>query len=111
MAYGLSPAVSGTCAALGDPTRLAVLEALRGGSLTVGEIAARLPVSRPAVSQQLKVLRDAALVVERHVGTRHYFSINPAALVELRAYVDAMWRDALDGYARHVTAREPRDGR
>ena len=110
MAYG-TPAVSATCAALGDATRMAVLDALREGSLSVGEIAARLPVSRPAVSQHLKVLRDAALVSERHAGTRHYFTINPAALVELRAYIDAMWRDALSSYARHVDARETHDGR
>src|SRR3954469_24840860 len=110
MAYG-SIAISSTCAALGDATRMAVLDALRGGSLTVGEIAARLPVSRPAVSQQLKVLREAALVTERHVGTRHYFSLNPAALVEVRAYVDAMWRDALACYARHVHEQENRDAR
>jgi DNA-binding transcriptional ArsR family regulator len=111
MSYGYSIAVSAACAALGDATRMAVLDALRGGSLTVGEIAARLPVSRPAVSQQLKVLRAASLVTERQAGTRHYFSLNPAALLELRAYVDAMWRDALGSYAAHVSAREQPDAR
>jgi DNA-binding transcriptional ArsR family regulator len=110
MAYGAS-AVSTTCAALGDATRMAVLDALREGSLSVGEIAARVPVSRPAVSQHLKILRDAALVTERHAGTRHYFTLNPAALVELRAYIDAMWRDALGSYARHVDAQETQRGR
>lgn len=110
MAYG-SATISTTCAALGDATRMAVLDALRGGRLSVGEIAARVPVSRPAVSQHLKILRAAALVAEHHAGTRHYFTLNPAALVELRAYVDAMWRDALASYARHVDEREARRGR
>jgi len=110
MAYGAS-VVSRTCAALADATRLAVLDALRTGSLSVGEIAARVPVSRPAVSQHLKVLRDAALVTERQVGTRHYYTLDPAALVGLRAYIDAMWRDALAAYARHVEERETDHGR
>ena len=110
MAYG-TPGISHACAALGDATRMAILDALRDGSLTVGEIAARMPVSRPAVSQHLKVLRDAALVTERHVGTRHHFALNPAALVELRAYIDTMWRDALACYARHVDQQESRHGR
>jgi DNA-binding transcriptional ArsR family regulator len=110
VAYG-SSGIPTTCAALGDATRLAVLDALRAGSLTVGEIAARVPVSRPAVSQHLKVLRTAALVAERQVGTRHYFTLNPAALVDLRAYIDAMWRDALACYARHVDEEEMRHGR
>ncbi len=98
-------------AALADPTRRAVLERLRKGSKTVGELAAGLPVSRPAVSQQLKVLRAAALVTVRQVGTRHYFSINPATVLDLRAYLDEMWHDAMGAYAKHVADAECQRGR
>ncbi len=87
-----------------------MLDVLRSGSHTVGQIAAKMPISRPAVSQQLRVLRDAQLVTERHVGTRHYFSINPATLLDMRAYVDELWRDALASYARHVALQERTNG-
>jgi len=79
--------------------RLQILERLRGGPRPVGEIAAGLPVSRPAISQHLKVLKDAGLVEERREGTRRIYAANPAALGELRAYIDGLWRDALDAFA------------
>ena len=79
--------------ALSDPTRRQLLECLRQGPKTVGEIAAVLPVSRPAVSQHLKLMKSARLVEERRQGRRHYFSIDPAAITELRRYCDAILTD------------------
>ena len=94
--------------AVSDPTRRAILEGLRGGPRSVGEIAGGLPVSRPAVSQHLKVLKDSGLVAETRRGTRHYFAIAPEGVGELRAYLDALWSDALAAFARHVeTERKP----
>ena len=81
--------------ALGDPTRRAVFERLRGGPRAVGEIAAELPVSRPAVSQHLRVLKDAGLVTERRDGTRHLYRLDPDGLAELRDYFDRFWDAAL----------------
>src|SRR5579883_1566046 len=81
-------------AAFSDPTRQAVLNLLRRPA-TVGELADRLPVSRPAVSQHLQVLKSAGLVDEQRRGTRHYFRLNPKSLAELRTLIDSMWRDAL----------------
>lgn len=81
--------------AFSDPTRQAVLNLLRRRPSTVGELADRLPVSRPAVSQHLQVLKSAGLVEEERRGTRHYFRLNPKSLAELRALIDSMWRDAL----------------
>ena len=84
--------------ALADPTRRAVFERLRRGPLPVGEIARDLPVSRPAVSQHLRVLKEAGLVSERRDGTRRLYRIEPQALGELRAYFDAFWADALKAF-------------
>jgi len=85
--------------AFSDPTRQAVLNLLRQRPCTVGELAARLPVSRPAVSQHLNVLKSAALVHEERRGARHYFRLNPKTLAELRDHVDAMWKDALTAFS------------
>jgi DNA-binding transcriptional ArsR family regulator len=95
--------------ALSDPTRRQVLDKLRHGPRAVGEIAAGMPVSRPAVSQHLKVLKASGLVAERRVGTRHYFAIAPDGLGELRRYVESLWDDALAAYAAHVTTRTADD--
>jgi len=86
-------------AALSDPTRRAVFERVIKAPRPVGEIARGLPISRPAVSQHLKVLRDAGLVQEQRDGTRRIYSADAKALGELRAYVDAMWRSALGRFA------------
>jgi DNA-binding transcriptional ArsR family regulator len=86
-------------AALGDPTRRRVLDGLRTGERSVGDLAADLPVSRPAVSQHLAVLRSAGLVTERRVGTRRLYRVDPAGLEPLRAYLEGFWRDALAAYA------------
>jgi len=88
--------------ALGDPTRRAVFERLRAGPKAVGELAAGLPVSRPAVSQHLRVLRQAGLVTEQRVGTRNVYRADPRGLAELRAYVDDFWALALDAYKEEV---------
>jgi DNA-binding transcriptional ArsR family regulator len=84
--------------ALGDPTRRAVFELLQGGEQSVGELAARLPVSRPAVSQHLRVLKEAELVDERKEGTRRLYHIDPRGLAEVRAYFDRFWNEALAAF-------------
>jgi DNA-binding transcriptional ArsR family regulator len=89
-------------AALGDPTRREILDRLRVGPRSVGEIAAGMTISRPAVSQHLKVLKDSGLVAETRQGTRHYFAIAPDGIGELRAYLDGLWSDALAAFSRHV---------
>jgi DNA-binding transcriptional ArsR family regulator len=85
-------------AALADPTRRAVLELLRQGPRPVGELARDLPVSRPAVSQHLRVLKDAGLVTERRDGTRRLYRIDPDGLAALRDYFDDFWNEALAAF-------------
>ena len=81
--------------ALGDPTRRQVFELLRRGPQSVGVLAAQLPVSRPAVSQHLRVLESAGLITHERVGTRHLYELNGNGVVELRAWVDGFWDEAL----------------
>ena len=88
--------------ALGDPTRRAVFEQLRRGPRAVGEIARELPVSRPAVSQHLRVLKEAGLVTDRQNGTRRLYSLDQDGLAELRAYLESFWDDALAQYKQAV---------
>jgi DNA-binding transcriptional ArsR family regulator len=83
---------------LGDPTRRAVFERLASGPASVGVIAGELPVSRPAVSQHLKALKEAGLVVDRQEGTRRIYSVNPAGVAGLRAYFERFWTTALESY-------------
>jgi DNA-binding transcriptional ArsR family regulator len=85
-------------AALADPTRRKVFERLTRRALSVGEVAAGLPVSRPAVSQHLKVLRDAGLVVMRSEGTRNVYQVNARVVAEMRAYLDRFWETALAAF-------------
>ena len=85
-------------AALGDPTRRAIVECLAERPLAVGELADLLPVSRPAVSQHLKVLKEAGLVTERSSGTRRIYRLNPAAVAALRDQLDTFWNRALTNY-------------
>jgi len=96
-------------AALADPTRRAVFERVVEGPRSVGEITAGMKVSRPAVSQHLRVLKDAGLVHETRAGTRRVYSADPQALGELRAYVDAMWRTALDRFAASAEDEPDKD--
>jgi DNA-binding transcriptional ArsR family regulator len=88
--------------ALADPTRRAVFEKLRDGPRPVGEIAEGLPVTRPAVSQHLKVLKDAGLVSDRSVGTRRIYYIDPKGLGAMRAWLDQFWDSALAAFAAEV---------
>ncbi len=85
-------------AALADPTRQAIFERLAEAPAAVGVLAAELPVSRPAVSQHLRVLREAGLVSERPEGNRRIYRINPAGIASLRAYLDRFWGDALEAF-------------
>ncbi len=85
--------------ALADRTRRAIVAALADHPLSVGDLAAQLPVSRPAVSQHLKVLKDAGLVSEHQEGTRHIYRLNPVGLAALRDQLDTYWRRALASYA------------
>jgi DNA-binding transcriptional ArsR family regulator len=84
--------------ALGDPTRRAIFERLGRGPQAVGELARGLPVSRPAVSQHLKVLKDAGLVVDRPAGTRRLYQLNPGGIEAMRAYFDTFWNQALAAF-------------
>jgi DNA-binding transcriptional ArsR family regulator len=84
--------------ALGDGTRRAILEQLRGGPLPVVEITRRLPVGRPAVSQHLKVLKSVGLVTAQQEGTRRRYRLEPAGINAVRAWLDGLWDDALDAY-------------
>ena len=88
--------------ALGDRTRRQIVQRLRAGPLSVGELAAALPVSRPAVSQHLTVLRRSGLVRYTERGTRNVYQLDPAGLSELRAWLDDFWEAALDRYAQRV---------
>jgi DNA-binding transcriptional ArsR family regulator len=88
--------------ALGDPTRRAIFERLANGPKAVGEIADELPVSRPAVSQHLKVLKQAGLVVDRAQGTRRLYQLDPQGIQDLRAYFDQFWNQALASFKEAV---------
>ncbi len=89
-------------AALGDPTRRAIFERLADRPWAVGELAGELPVSRPAVSQHLKVLKDAGLVVDRSDGNRRIYQLDPDGVGALRAQLDRFWRRALAAYKAAV---------
>jgi DNA-binding transcriptional ArsR family regulator len=84
--------------ALGDPTRRAIFESLAGRPRAVGELAREFPVSRPAVSQHLKVLKGAGLVTERPAGTRRIYAVDPDGVEALRAYLDQFWMKTLAAY-------------
>jgi DNA-binding transcriptional ArsR family regulator len=92
--------------ALGDVTRRALLERLRHGPLPVGELARSLPVSRPAVSQHLKVLKRARLVNVETVGTRNYYRVDPQGIAALRSYFDKFWEEALEAFKAKIEEEE-----
>jgi DNA-binding transcriptional ArsR family regulator len=93
--------------ALADPTRRAIFETLADGPRAVGEIANGVPVSRPAVSQHLKVLGEAGLVVSRAEGTRRLYSVDPDGLGALRAWLDGFWNHALGAFKQAVEKEKP----
>jgi DNA-binding transcriptional ArsR family regulator len=88
--------------ALGDPTRRAIFERLAAGPRAVGELANEFPISRPAVSQHLKVLKDAGLVIDRRAGTRRLYQLDPDGVGALRAYFDTFWNQALAAFRAAV---------
>lgn len=94
--------------ALGDPTRRALFELLADGPKAVGELANDLPVTRPAVSQHLKVLKDAGLVIDRAAGTRRIYQLNPQAVAALSAYFDRFWTRALANFKSVVEQQPPK---
>src|SRR5438046_89993 len=105
MAYG------NALEALADPTRRQVFERLRGGPQAVGRLAEGLPVSRPAVSQHLKVLKEAGLVSEEQDGTRRIYRIDPQGLGQLRAWLDQFWEMALDAFKAEAEQSQTEEGR
>jgi DNA-binding transcriptional ArsR family regulator len=86
--------------ALADPTRRAIFERLALGPRAVGELASEFPVSRPAVSQHLRVLKDAGLVTDRRDGNRRLYAVDPTGVDAMRAYFDTFWSDALGAFER-----------
>jgi DNA-binding transcriptional ArsR family regulator len=94
--------------ALGDGTRRAILARLIHGPVAVGELARDFPISRPAISQHLRVLKDANLVVDQADGTRRLYALNPDAFDSLREHFDHYWTQALAGFKRRVEQRRPR---
>ena len=93
--------------ALSDPMRQRILERLRRGPMSVGQIAADLPVSRPAVSRHLRVLKGCRLVASEPAGTRNLYRIEPRGLEEVREWIDRFWDEPLERYSRHVRQTEP----
>ena len=94
--------------ALGDPTRRAIFERLADQPRAVGELASEFPVSRPAVSQHLKVLKDAGLVIDHPVGTRRVYQLNPDGVDALRAQLDRFWTQALTAF-KEVVEQPPEE--
>ena len=84
--------------ALGDSTRMAIFQKLSGGPIAVNELAKSLPVSRPAVSQHLRVLKDAGLVTDSKAGTRRLYQLNPEGIARLRAHFDQVWDMAMSAF-------------
>jgi DNA-binding transcriptional ArsR family regulator len=97
--------------ALGDGTRRAIFERIARGPVAVVDIARELPVSRPAVSQHLKVLKDVGLVSDRAEGTRRVYHLDPEGLAALRAYFEQFWSDALDAFRRAAESSHEAAGR
>ena len=90
--------------ALGDGTRMAIFQRLADGPMAVNELAGMLPVSRPAVSQHLRVLKDAGLVTDRKAGTRRMYQLDPDGVARLRAHFDQVWERALGAFQSSVTS-------
>jgi len=90
---------------LGDPTRRAIFELLSERPSSVGDLAGLVPVSRPAVSQHLKVMKDAGLVLDDRDGTRRIYRLDPDGVAEMRAYLDRFWHLAMVGFKRRIEQR------
>jgi DNA-binding transcriptional ArsR family regulator len=98
---------SAMLAALADPTRRAIFERLATAPSSVGEVARELPVSRPAVSQHLKVLKSAGLVSDKAAGTRRVYSVNPAGIAAIRDYFEQFWQQSLSRFAAAASQQVP----
>jgi DNA-binding transcriptional ArsR family regulator len=96
--------------ALGDPTRQAILDQLSDGPRAVGELAAVLPVSRPAVSQHLKVLKEVGLVLDQQIGTRRLYRTDPEGLALLRRHLDGFWQRSLAAFEQRARSDPGRPG-
>jgi DNA-binding transcriptional ArsR family regulator len=96
--------------ALGDATRMAIFQKLADGPVAVNELARSMPVSRPAVSQHLRVLKDAGLVFDSKAGTRRLYQLNPEGVARLRAHFDQMWTQAMGAFQKAVE-KEPEKGK
>jgi DNA-binding transcriptional ArsR family regulator len=94
----VQPNIDAAIGLLGDPNRRAIFELLARRPYAVGEIADQLPISRPAVSQHLKVLKDGGLVISRPDGNRRVYSLTPHGIAALRAWLDGLWEHALAGF-------------
>jgi DNA-binding transcriptional ArsR family regulator len=94
--------------ALGDATRMAIFQKLAGGPIAVNQLARAMPVSRPAVSQHLRVLKDAGLVTDLKAGTRRMYRLNPEGVARLRAHFDQMWTKAMKSF--QAEAEKPATG-
>ncbi|WP_433201416.1 ArsR/SmtB family transcription factor [Dactylosporangium sp. CS-047395] len=101
--------VTAMLTALGDPMRQTILDRLSDGPLPVGRLADVLPISRPAVSQHLKVLKDVGLVLDRQEGTRRLYQVDPEGLALLRAHLDGVWARALQAFASSFEERLPEE--
>jgi DNA-binding transcriptional ArsR family regulator len=106
MAYASATMITARFSALADPTRRAIFERVARRPRAVGELADELPVSRPAVSQHLKVLKEAGLVSDTALGNRRIYSVDPSGVGALRAYLDGFWNDALTAFKATVEQRE-----
>jgi DNA-binding transcriptional ArsR family regulator len=95
--------------ALGDPTRMAIFQRLSNRPLAVNELAGMLPVSRPAVSQHLKVLKEAGLVRDSRAGTRRLYQLDPEGVARLKAHFDQMWTRALSGFQQAAEKAEEQE--
>ena len=93
--------------ALADPTRRQIVERLRKSPSAVAGLAGTIPVSRPAISQHLKVLKDVGLVDFERDGTRNIYRLRPEGLEPLRKWLEEFWQDALDAFAAHIDATQP----
>jgi len=92
---------------MGDPTRRSIFARLAAGPRAVGELAETLPVTRPAVSQHLKILKDAGLVLDERAGSRRIYRVNPDGLERMRAELDTFWNDTLTAYQNLVEQPDP----
>jgi DNA-binding transcriptional ArsR family regulator len=95
--------------ALGDPTRRAILARLMDGALPVGELARDFPVSRPAISQHLRILKQAKLVTDRAAGNRRLYQLNPEGFDSLREYFEQFWGEALQAFRRKVETQPTKE--